>query len=64
MTTNTKTTPGMPDTAMAAAFLVALARWAERHASTDKITLPTGIVAASELARVLRAIGLLDRRPS
>jgi hypothetical protein len=53
----------MPTTAMADAFLAALADWAERHALTDKITLPTGVVTARELLQVLRALGLVDRRP-
>ncbi|MGA7002708.1 MAG: hypothetical protein WBZ28_12300 [Pseudolabrys sp.] len=48
----------IPATAMADAFLIALARWAERHASTDRITLPTGIVTAGELVLVLRALRL------
>lgn len=41
----------LPNTAMAAAFLRALAKWSARHASTDKITLPTGIVTGGELLR-------------
>lgn len=44
------------NTAMRAAFLKALAKWAERHADTDTITLPTGAVTARELLPVLRAI--------
>jgi hypothetical protein len=48
------------DTAMREAFLRALIRWAERHATTDKITLPTGTVADSELVLVLRALHLIQ----
>jgi hypothetical protein len=50
------------ETALSHAFLKALARWAERHTDIDRIAIPTGIVTAGELVRVLRAIGLLDRR--
>jgi hypothetical protein len=53
----------MPTTAMASAFLDALADWAQRHAPTDKVTLPTGVVTARELLQVLSALGLVDRRP-
>jgi hypothetical protein len=55
-----KIPPAMPDTAMAAAFLRALARWAAKP--SVKITTPTGEVAGEELVLVLRALGLLERR--
>jgi hypothetical protein len=45
-------------TALADAFLSALLTWATRHASNTsaQITIPTGIVTASELMRVLDAL--------
>jgi hypothetical protein len=53
-------------TALESAFLVALARWVERHADTDTIVLPTGPVTGRELLPVLRALGFTrnDRRRS
>ena len=53
---------GLPDTAMAAAFLRALGRWVGAHRSVNKIAIPTGTVDAAELARVVCALGLVDRR--
>jgi hypothetical protein len=53
----------MPDTALAAAYMRALARWAERHASTGNITLPTGTATTSELVLVLRALGFRGESP-
>ena len=58
---------GLPDTAMAAAFLGALMRWAKRRPNTDaKIAIPTGTVTAGELVRVVRALGFTrnDRKRS
>jgi len=56
----------MVDTAMKGAFLAALHAWAARHPNntTTEIAIPTGRVESAELVRVLRALGLLDRRPS
>ena len=51
-----------PPTAMRAALLRALAKWVERHTGNDRIAIPAGNVAADELVRVLRALGLVDRR--
>jgi hypothetical protein len=47
-----------PDTAMAGAFLDALARWVARHYSDSaaRVVLPTGIVGAGELGQVLQAL--------
>lgn len=47
-----------PDTAMASAFLDALARWAARHYSDHaaRVVLPIGIVNAVELGQVLQAL--------
>jgi hypothetical protein len=58
--------PPMVDTAMKGAFLAALHAWAARHPNntTTEIAIPTGRVESAELVRVLRALGLLDRRPS
>ena len=53
---------GLPQTAMAAAFLRALVRMVGANHSRTKVTLPTGIVDIGELELVLRALGLLDRR--
>ena len=56
---------GYADTAMREAFQRALIRWAERRSGhPPTITIPTGIVTAGELIRVLRALGLVDRRAS
>jgi hypothetical protein len=52
----TKRPAGLPDTAMAAAFLAPLARWARSHRS-NPVTIPTGIVQASELRLVMRGPG-------
>lgn len=52
----------VPDTVMAHAFLRALMRWAKRRPNTDAwIAIPTGTVTAGELARVVCALGLVDR---
>jgi hypothetical protein len=50
--------PGWPDTAVAQAYLTALVAWAARHVSdaTATITIPTGIVTATEVMRVLVAL--------
>lgn len=56
-------TAAQTETAMAAAFLKALAKWSARHTNTDKITLPTGTVAGSELEPVLRALGFRGESP-
>jgi hypothetical protein len=50
----------VPDTAFSAAFMRALVRWAAKHNPETKIAIPTGIVTTSELAQVLRALGLLQ----
>jgi hypothetical protein len=47
----------VPDTALASAFLAALAKWAEPDTDTDTIAIPTGTVTNGELVRVLRALG-------
>ena len=47
----------MPDTALANAFLIALAKWAEHHADSDTIVLPIGTVTGRELLPVLRPLG-------
>jgi hypothetical protein len=46
-----------PDTTMAHAFLISLAKWTLTHLNDDdaKVMLPTGLVNAEELIRVLRA---------
>ena len=51
-------TASWPDTTMARAFLVALARWAIAHHDDGSATimLPTGAATAEELMRVLRAL--------
>lgn len=56
MSTGSNSRP-VPDTALASAFLAALAKWAERHTDTDTIAIPTGTVTNGELVRVLRALG-------
>jgi hypothetical protein len=47
-----------PDTSMAHAFLIGLAKWTLTHLNDDdaKVMLPTGLVNAEELIRVLRAL--------
>ena len=58
-----KSQVGLPDTAMGAAFLRALLRWAARDPDlAARIATPTGVVDGDELVRVLRALVLLDRR--
>lgn len=52
---------GLPETAMAAAFLRALVRLVGTHHSKT-ITIPTGIVDVGELKLVLRALRLIDDR--
>jgi hypothetical protein len=51
------------ETALSAAFLKALTKWAAGHSSTDKITLPTGILTAAELVPVLRTLGFRGESP-
>jgi hypothetical protein len=57
---------GLPDTAMAAAFLRALVRLAGAHHSKTEVTIPTGTVEIGELELVLCALGLIrnDRQAS
>ena len=50
------------ETAMAAAFLRALMRWARRHRDTA-IAIPTGVPDPHELARVIVALGQIRRQP-
>jgi hypothetical protein len=47
-----------PDTAVSRAYLIALMKWAIRHANdaTAKVTLPVGFVSANELLKVLCAL--------
>jgi hypothetical protein len=47
-----------PDTAVSRAYLIALTKWAIRHANdtTAKVTLPVGFVSAGELLKVLYAL--------
>ena len=54
----------LPPTAMRDAFLRALLRWAAkgRPGAATKI-IPTGVVNADELARVMCAIAAINRRP-
>ncbi len=48
---------------MARAFLKALAVWARRHHDhPTTIVIPVGTVDSAELAHVVRAIGLINRR--
>ena len=54
----------LPDTAMAHAFLDALTRWAARDPNpSTRIAIPTGRVDGDELARLVCALGRIDRRP-
>jgi hypothetical protein len=47
----------LPRTALAAAFLAALQRWAVRHHGDDiVIAIPAGTVTAGELTRVVLAL--------
>jgi hypothetical protein len=48
-------------TAMSAAFLHALMRWAAHGDRSGNITIPTGIVDAAELARVVIALKCAGR---
>jgi hypothetical protein len=47
-----------PDTSMAHAYLIALLKWAiaNHEDASARVTLPVGIVDASELMNVLRAL--------
>jgi len=55
-----------PKTAMAFAFLRALQVFVQKHASDDTapITLPTGIVTSSELAKVVCALIAIQKSPA
>jgi hypothetical protein len=53
---------GLPNTAMASAFLDALVCLVSANHSKTKVTLPTGIVDVGELELVLRTLGLIDQR--
>lgn len=50
-------------TLMADRFLAALARWTVKHKPETEIAIPTGIVTATELSQVLRALGLIQSSP-
>lgn len=57
---------GLPDTALASAYLAAVMRLAARRPDgSTKITIPTGIANIGEIELVLRGLGLIrDRRTS
>lgn len=50
------------ETAMAHAFLIALLRWAERANRRGKVAIPSGLVKASELVKVVVALKCQQRR--
>jgi hypothetical protein len=56
---------GRGDTAMRAAFIAALARWAVRHAGDDTetpISIPSGTVTSTELTKVVLALIAIDNQ--
>jgi hypothetical protein len=53
----------VPRTALAAAFLEALRRWALKHRDDDgtRVVIPSGVVTATELRQVVLALLMLKR---
>jgi hypothetical protein len=55
---------GMPNTIMAAAFMQALRRWAQRNHAAGMIAVPSGRVEIAELVKVIVALNRLRKSHS